>query len=151
MNFMSVIPDLKYLHGTDDCQWLKETIKLLKFKQFEQLDVENLIEELENLGKRDKLTVESLLEQVIRHLLLLEYWLDEYEYNCNYWKAEIISFRSQLTDYLTTNLKNHLSDNLEKIYQKSLKYVKQKTGFSLHFPEQCPYTLEQLLDINWLP
>ena len=77
INFMSVITDLKYLYQTDDYQWLKETIKLLKVKQFEQLDVENLIEELENLGKRDKLTVESLLEQVIRHLLLLEYWLDE--------------------------------------------------------------------------
>jgi predicted unusual protein kinase regulating ubiquinone biosynthesis (AarF/ABC1/UbiB family) len=148
---MSLPTDLKSLYQIDDDQWLEETIKLLKAQQFEQLDLENLIEELENLGKRDKLSIESLLEQIIRHLLLLEYWIDEYEYNSNHWKAEIMSFREQLTDYLTTNLKNHLNNNLEKIYQKSLRYVKQKTGFSLHFPEQCPYDLEQLLDIHWLP
>lgn len=77
--------------------------------------------------------------------------VQEYEYNSNHGRAEIISFREQLTAYLTTNLKNHLSNNLEKIYQKSLRYVKQKTGFSVSFPEQSPYTLTQLFDPDWLP
>lgn len=143
--------NLPYLYEKDNEKWLQITIKLLKEKRLTELDLDNLIEELELLGRRDKLAVESLLEQIIRHLLLLQYWTVESGYNANHWKAEIMSFRNQLQDYLTTNLRNHCDDNLEKVYQKALKYVNQKTGFSVTFPPECPYTLSQLLDVNWLP
>ncbi len=148
---MTVTTHLKNLYEIDNEQWLVATIKLLKEKRLEELDLENLIEELELLGRRDKLAVESLLEQVIRHLLLLQYWHSEAQSNANHWQAEIMSFRTQLQEYLTSNLRNHLNDNLLKVYQKALKYVQQKTGFSVDFPQDCPYRLEQLLDINWPP
>jgi ABC-type uncharacterized transport system substrate-binding protein len=61
--------------------WLLETIQLLKQSRFDELDLENLIEELESLAKRDKHQVKSLLEQVIRHLLLLQFWTQEYDKN----------------------------------------------------------------------
>lgn len=73
--------DLKTLYEIDDVEWLQETVKLIKNHQFEQLDVENLIEELEDLGRDKKNAVVSLLEQIIRHLLLLQYWTGEMEYN----------------------------------------------------------------------
>ncbi|NEQ62391.1 MAG: DUF29 domain-containing protein, partial [Moorea sp. SIO4A1] len=69
--------NLKNLYEIDDAQWLEETIKLLKNKEFNQLDWDNLIEELEDLGREKKNAVASLLEQVIRHLLLLHYWTSE--------------------------------------------------------------------------
>ncbi|MFM8308757.1 MAG: DUF29 family protein, partial [Microcystis aeruginosa] len=47
---MTVIPDLKTLYEIDDSLWLEETIELLKAKHFEALDLDNLIEELEDLG-----------------------------------------------------------------------------------------------------
>ncbi len=148
---MSVIENLKNLYEVDNYQWLELTIKLLKEKRLEELDLDHLIEELEELSRRDKLAVESLLEQVIRHLLLLQYWTKEKDHNANHCKAEIMSFRTQIEEYLTTNLYNHLSDNLSKVYGKALKYVAQKTGFSVNFPKECPYKLEQLLDLHWLP
>ena len=43
--------DLKQLYDVDDAQWLEETVNLLKKHQFQQLDLDNLIEELEDLGK----------------------------------------------------------------------------------------------------
>jgi hypothetical protein len=148
---MPVITQLKKLYEIDDSLWLEETIELLKQKQFEQLDLENLIEELEDLGSEKKNAVEILLEQLIRHLLLCQYWTTEAEINSNHWKAEIIGFRSQLERRLTTNLRNHLLDRLPKIYQAGFKYVNQKTNFTVDFPQECPYTLDQLLDENWLP
>jgi hypothetical protein len=148
---MLVITDLKQLYEIDDSLWLEKTIELLKDQQFAQLDLENLIEELEALGRHDKNAVESLLEQVIRHLLLLQYWTTEVEYNGSHWRAEIIGFRNQLERLLTTNLSNHLLSRLSKVYQGALKYVNQKTSFRVNFPQKCPYTLEQLLDENWLP
>ena len=71
---MTIITDLKQLYEIDDSLWLEETIELLKNKQFNQLDVENLIEELEALGRRDKNTIESLFIHLIEHLLD-ENWL----------------------------------------------------------------------------
>ncbi|MFM6375306.1 MAG: DUF29 domain-containing protein, partial [Microcystis panniformis] len=78
---MQRIHDLKQLYEIDDSQWLEETVSLLRNHQFSQLDLEHLIEELEDLGKEKKNAVASFLEQVIRHLLLLQYWTKEAEYN----------------------------------------------------------------------
>ena len=141
---------LKQLYEIDDYLWIQETIKLLKEKQFNKLDLENLIEELDDLGKERKHQVESFLEQIIRHLLLLQYWSDEYERNYRHWRSEIINFRTQINKRMTTNFKNHLQTNLSEIYQQARKYVKEKSGLHI-FPQDCPYTLEQLCDENWFP
>ena len=99
---------LKQLYEIDDSQWLGETISLLRNHQFQQLDLEHLIEELEDLGKEKKNAVASLLEQVIRHLLLLQYWTKEAEYNTINWQEEIDNFRTQLRRKMTANLRNYL-------------------------------------------
>ncbi len=141
---------LKDLYEIDDSLWLEETIKLLKEKKFNELDLDNLIEELESLARRDKFAMSSLLEQIIRHLLLLEYWDSEYERNSNHWEAEIVAFRNQISDRMTTNFYNHLAQNLTSIYKKALKYVQKKSRLT-NLPLECPYTLEQLLDEDWFP
>ncbi|AKV70917.1 conserved hypothetical protein [Microcystis aeruginosa PCC 9432] len=107
---MQSIHALKQLYELDDSQWLGETISLLRNHQFQQLDLEHLIEELEDLGKEKKNAVASLLEQVIRHLLLLQYWTKETEYNTINWQEEIYNFRTQLKREMTTNLRNYLEE-----------------------------------------
>ncbi|MEH2353370.1 DUF29 domain-containing protein [Nostoc sp.] len=143
---------LKELYEIDEHLWLEETIKLLKANHLEELDLENLIEELENLGRRDKAKVANLLEQIIIHFLLLQYWTLEAQYNSGHWKAEIRSFRNQLKRNLTTNLYQYLDNELSSIYDDALGYVIEKTEGKLdNLPQYCIYTLEQLLDINYLP
>jgi predicted nucleic acid-binding protein len=141
--------DLQSLYEIDDHLWLEKTIQLLKEKRFYDLDLDNLIEELESLGRRDKLKVVSLTEQIIRHLLLLQYWTEEYQNSAKHWQIEIISFRTQLKRYLTTNLSNYLKENLENTYQDCLIFVKRKTDNLINFPDACPYTLEQILDQDY--
>ncbi len=148
---MTIITELKHLYEIDAHQWLEETIKLLKENRLNELDLENLIEELEALGRSEKNAVESLLEQIIRHLLLLQYWSKESQYNQSHWRAEITGFRTQLKRKLTTNLQNHLLKELPSLYQDALAYVKQKTSFEVEFPITCPYSLAELLNINWFP
>jgi hypothetical protein len=148
---MTVIPDLKTLYEIDDSLWLEETIELLKAKNFEALDLDNLIEELEDLGNEKKFRVASFLQQIIRHALLLQFWISEREYNQAHWQAEIISFQYQLKRYLTTNLRQYLEQEFEQIYFESLRYVRQKNDNKVNFPDTCPYSLEELLDPNWLP
>ncbi len=146
---MSILTNLQNLYEIDDVQWLEETIQLLKNRQLAALDIDNLIEELEELGREKRNAVVSLLEQVIRHLLLLEYWTLEKEQNLGHWEAEITGFRTQLRRKLTTNLRNYLRDELPSIYQDALLYVQRKTCFKVDFPEVCPYTLEDLLKIDY--
>jgi aspartyl/asparaginyl-tRNA synthetase len=148
---MTVILDLKTLYEIDDSLWLEETIELLKAKNFEALDLENLIEELEDLGNEKKFRVASFLQQIIRHCLLLQFWTSEREYNQAHWRSEIINFKDELNTYLTTNLRNYLEHNLATIYEKALRYLRQKTDNKVNFPDTCPYSLEELLDPNWLP
>ena len=104
------VHQLKQLYELDDSQWLGETISLLRNHQFQQLDLEHLIEELEDLGKEKKNAVASLLEQVIRHLLLLQYWTKETEYNTINWQEEIYNFWTQLRRKMTANLRNYLEE-----------------------------------------
>ncbi len=119
--------NLKELYEIDDYLWIQEIVKLLKEQKFQELDLDNLIEELEDLGSEKRNAVESLLEQIIRHLLLLEYWTDEYERNANHWEAEIVGFRNQINSRMTTNFYNHLRDNLASIHKKALRYAQKKT------------------------
>ncbi|NBD31666.1 MAG: DUF29 family protein [Cyanobacteria bacterium] len=142
--------NLKELYEIDDYLWVERTIELLKEKKFDDLDLENLIEELEDLGRERKNKVESLLRQIIIDLLLLEYWSQEYQYNAAHWQAEITEFRFQINGILTKNLQSYLASKIELIYQNSVKYTQRKTNLNI-FPEKCPYTLKQLLDEDWFP
>jgi hypothetical protein len=142
--------NLRKLYEIDEHLWLEETIKCLKNNRLNELDIENLIEELESLSRRDKAKVESLIEQIIIHLLLLQYWSVEYDRNKKYWQLEIDTFRHQLDKLLTTNLTNHLAIKLAIMYKYAIKFVSKKTEIDVAiFPENCPYTLSQLLDKNY--
>ncbi|HEY9302508.1 MAG TPA: DUF29 domain-containing protein, partial [Phormidium sp.] len=146
---MISLTELKDLYQKDEIQGLETTIKLLKNRQFDSVDLENLIEELEELGRRERNSVVSLLEQIIRHLLLLQFWTNERDNNSAYWKGEIYTFRLQLNRKLTTTLLNYLEDELEQIYQDARGYVELKTQNSVEFPSKCPYSLDELRDPTW--
>ena len=52
-------------YETDYNQWLKETVKHLQERNFEQVDWDNLIEEIESMGKSDRRALMSLLTRLI--------------------------------------------------------------------------------------
>ena len=129
--------------------WLMQQINCLKSKDFTRLDLKNLIEELEALGRAEKSAVKSLALQILIHLLLINYWREESDYSKNHWQAEVNTFKFQLTDKLTTNLKLLLADNLDKIYAKARTNAILKSNLnSDRFPEFCPYTLEDLIETD---
>ncbi|NCR42754.1 MAG: DUF29 domain-containing protein [Microcystis aeruginosa W13-11] len=140
---------LSSIYEEDYQQWLDKTVLLLKNRQVDSLDYEHLIEELEALGREQKNTVESLVIQVIQHLLFYQYWSSEREDNERHWRGELIGFRTQLELRLTTNLRNHLSNRLDYLYGKARKMAEVKTDLKL--PSENPYTLADILDEDWLP
>ena len=147
-----IVNNLAELYEVDDYLWLEKTIKILSTKQLNNLDIDHLIEELESLAKRDLNKVRSLLRQIIIHLLLLEYWTEEYDRNYRHWRCEVIAFREDLNNSLTTTLKNKLSAELNHIYEVAVKFVINKANLlDNRIPTKCPYSIPQILDDNWLP
>ena len=140
---------LSSIYEEDYQQWLDKTVLLLKNRQVDSLDYEHLIEELEALGREQKNAVESLVIQIIQHLLFYQYWSSEREDNERHWRGELIGFRTQLELRLTTNLRNHLSNRLDYLYGKARKMAEVKTDLKL--PSASPYTLADILDEDWLP
>jgi hypothetical protein len=144
----------KILYETDFNQWIEETVKQLKNKDFQAIDLENLIEEVATLGRSEKHSLKSLLMRLFEHLLKLTYWQSEGEYNSKHWKAEIRNFRIELQDLLedSPSLKPYLVSEFNKCYQKACKLVADSTGFPLStFPVEPIGTPEQILDENWFP
>ncbi len=85
------------------------------------------------------------------NFLLLQFWTEERAYNQDHWELEIVNFQIQLKRRLTTNLCNYLQNELTNIYEDAVFFVRKKTKNKVTFPDTCPYSLEELLDPNWLP
>ncbi|BAU64716.1 hypothetical protein STA3757_20910 [Stanieria sp. NIES-3757] len=126
--------------------WLQEQADLLRQNRFEELDLKNLIEELETLVRGEKSAVESLTINILTHLMYCEFW-DKQQRAKRHWQAEITNFRYQLENKLSTNLKNHLVNNWDNLLKKAIKLANIKTGLKI----TAEYTLEQVLDQDFLP
>jgi hypothetical protein len=81
------------------------------------------------------------------------YWQSERYYCENGWKEEIRNFRDELELRLQSKtLYNHLVVRFDGIYSKARKMAIDKTGLSPNtFPQNSPYSLEQVLDDSFLP
>ena len=136
-------------YETDYNQWLKETVKQLQERNFEQVDWDNLIEEIESMGKSDRRALMSLLTRLIEHLLKLAYWQEEKKRSGNHWAAAIVNFRAQIQHRLedSPSLRTELAAMYDKVYPVAIKSVSQL--FSLN--SDAHISLEQTLDDNWFP
>jgi hypothetical protein len=142
------------LYEMDYNLWVLETVAKLKSRDLDNLDWENLIEEVNDLSRRDKKKLKSLLRLLFEHLLKLRYWQSQVKRNEGHWRGEIRNFRKQIKDELqdSPSLKNYVNEILNECYQDSRQIVSDKTQFRLDtFPEAPIATLEQVLDEDWLP
>ena len=153
-----MVSDLKQLqeslYDTDYNLWIEETVKKLQAKDFETLDLENLIEEVSDLSRREKKKLKNLLIRLFEHLLKLAYWESEREYNQGHWEGEIINFRQQINDELkdSPSLKPYLLDIFLECYQKGRAIASKRSQLPLNiFPSSPIGNIEQILDENWLP
>ncbi|WP_353570748.1 DUF29 domain-containing protein [Candidatus Albibeggiatoa sp. nov. BB20] len=148
---------LKQEYDTNFESWVSQHIDLLKARQWQAVDVEHLIEELEGLAKRDRNELVSHLVILLTHLLKWQFQLNQLsekwtEFTGKSWKTSIIEQRYHIQEQLDNypSLKNYLADALIRAYPKAVSLAKKETGLS-HFPQVCPYTIEQLLDSDFYP
>lgn len=140
------------IYEQDYYLWIQSTINQLKERNLSQLDWENLIEELDSLGKQQQQELENRLIVMLEHLLKLAYWETEREYNDRGWKGTIIEQRKQILRLLKKNpsLKPYLAQVFEECYSEAREITIVKTGLSPEvFPNTSPLTIEQSLNEIW--
>jgi hypothetical protein len=147
---MTTIPTTT-LYEQDFYLWLAETVQLLKTGKFEKLDVNNLIEEIESMGRSEKKSVESNLEVVLVHLLKYKYQPDK---RSTSWRITLLEHRRRLQrDFkISPSLRRYFLETLAYCYQGARKLASVETEIVITtFPSECPFTAEQVLDEDFLP
>jgi Domain of unknown function DUF29 len=141
------------LYEKDFPLWAERQAALLRAKRFAELDLENLIEEVEDLSRRERETVESHVETIVEHLLKLE--LSSASRPRRGWLVTVDKQRARLARKLTTTLRHHLETELPTLYTGLRRPVARQLAKNSvppqPLPSVCPYTLQQILDPDWLP
>ena len=139
----------KILYETDYNQWVNETVQQLRERQFDGVDWDNLIEEIEDMGKSQKRALESFLTRLVEHLLKLSYWESEKERNGNHWKSEIVNFRYQVHKRLKES--PSLRPELESIYAEIFPVAIRSVSQLFPLSTDAYISLEKTLDNDWFP
>ncbi|AKG22275.1 DUF29 domain-containing protein [Calothrix sp. 336/3] len=148
---------LKSLYNQDMQLWIEQTIQCLRSRDFAALDVENLIEELADLGKAEKNVLKSNLKILLAHLIKLQVQYDAPETMKSSWYDSVVEHRQRILDSLneTPSLKNFLQEAIAIAYPDGVKIaIKEgklaKYGVRIppanEYPQDCPFTVGQILD-----
>jgi len=131
--------------------WCLQQAELLRLRRFAQADLPNIVEELESMGRSLRSSLRSSYRLVIAHLLKWEYQPAMHSAS---WEITILRERSHIEDIEEDNpsLRAEASSFVESAYGRTRKEAQTETKLPLSaFPAECPYTLDQLRDPDWLP
>lgn len=145
------LPKTANLYNEDYLQWLETTVNHLKNKDLEHLDLENLIEEIETLGRSEKRELESRLTILLMHLLKYKYQSSK---RSNSWLFTIREQRLRILKSFkdSPSLKNYFQSIFSETYSDARALAADETGLPIEtFPKDCPFNIELVLNLDWLP
>jgi hypothetical protein len=141
------------LYDTDFAQWAQTQAALLKAGAFDVLDLPNLIEEVDDLSRRERRALESRLLQLLVHLLKWHYQ-PERRVTGHSWESSIVTQRFRLARRLreSPSLRPLLPAMVEDLYPEAMRVAARQTRLSTTtFPPACPWAVEQILADDFWP
>jgi hypothetical protein len=139
------------LYETDFYAWTQEQARLLRERRWDDLDLDNLVDEVESVGRSDKRQIESRLEVLIGHLLK---WKFQPGGRGNAWMSTIFEQRRRLIRLVddSPSLREFFRQEVFNSYLSGRLLASKETGIALGlFPDECPFTPEQVLDLEFFP
>jgi len=140
------------LYDIDFYAWTHQQTHLLRNGELSKADIENIAEEIEDMGKNLKRELESRLKVLFIHLLKWQYQPGHRGNNWRYYSIE--EQRAELADHIKDNpsLKHKLPEAIERGYKYAITGAAKETGFSKdRFPATCPWSFEQAMDNEFWP
>lgn len=138
-------------YEADYSQWCTEQGALLREGDVSKLDRDNLAEEIESLVRSDKREIKGRLNVILVHLLKYEFQPQKRKVGC---RTTLREQRRQLAYLLkeSPSLRSFPARDLSDEYESSRYAASDETKLPLsRFPIDCPYTINQVLDLNFLP
>jgi Domain of unknown function DUF29 len=134
--------------------WTLEQAAALKARDYESLDWDHLAEEVALLGAQERRALRSHLTNLLLHLLKLKFQPGEV-YRHNSWRSSARAARDQLADVLEESpgiFGGKRDEVLALVYERARRQAADQSGLPLStFPEECPWTYEQIMDENFFP
>ncbi len=139
------------LYSTDFSTWISQTAQLLRERRWHDIDVANLIDEVEDLGKSERRAIDSQLTRLLLHLLKWQY---QPQRRSDSWLDSITDARTQIDLAIkdSPSLKGYPAEQLEESYRRARRQAAIQTKLEIAaFPETCQYSLDLVLTEDWLP
>lgn len=144
-------PNTPKVHDQDFYLWIQETVQALRSGNINQVDMEQVIEELEDMGNSQKDALESNLIRVLQHLLK---WKYQKQKRTNSWKASITEHSLRLNKAFkkSPSLRRYFEEVFEECYSDARLITSRETGLALEvFSQDCPFDPNDVLDPQYLP
>jgi hypothetical protein len=139
---------LAQLYEADETAWLEAMADLIRHGHLGDLDYPHLGEYLSDMARRDRREVESRLATLLAHVLK---WLQQPEHRTRSWHGTMVEQRQELVRLTARGvLRNHAEAVLSDSYAEAVERAAAETGLAANaFPAECPYTLDQLLSLEF--
>jgi hypothetical protein len=140
-----------FLYEVDYYAWTQKQATLLREQRWTQVDLANILEEIESLGRQQRQELRNRLGILLGHLLK---WQLQPDHRSKSWRATLREQRYRVRKLLdeSPSLRGDLLEANEYGYELGLAVVVQETPLDYdELPERCPYLLEQVLDDSFLP
>jgi DNA-binding transcriptional regulator YdaS (Cro superfamily) len=131
--------------------WLMHQAELLSEKRLDALDLVHLIDEIRDLARAEKRQIESRLGVLLIHLLK---WAHQPEKRSGSWASAMIEQRARILKRLqeSPSLRGYPAEVLDEEYATAVGRAAAEAGLAREtFPSECPFTIEQVLDPDFLP
>lgn len=141
----------KNVHDSDFYTWTQNQVALLRTGQFIELDIPNLIEELEDMGRSEHRALENRLAVLLMHLLK---WRYQPAQQSSSWRATIKGQRKGITQLLRKNpgLEPACNAAMFDAYELAMFDAMRETGLEeTDFPSRCPWEFREIVDDNFWP
>jgi hypothetical protein len=151
MSDVATKPAGNALYDSDFYAWTQQQAQLLRARRWADLDLDNLIDEVESVGGSEKREIRNRLVSLLAHLLKWKYQPGR---RGSSWRKTISEHRRQLADIVQTSpsLRDYLKDQVQQRYLGGTLEAADETGIAIGlFPEECPFTAEQVLDLEFFP
>lgn len=130
--------------------WTVEQGRLLRSGELSAIDIVNIAEEIESLGRGDRRELRRRFAVLLTHLLK---WRYQSGARSTSWSGTIREQRRQIELVLddSPSLRPFVVDALPQAYGDARETAAEETGLAkIAFPAECPFTLDEVLSRSFL-
>ena len=153
------------LYETDFYSWTRDQAAALRGRDAAAIDWDNVIEEIESLGKRERSKWTNTAARAIEHMLKIQHWRGASAPALRHWRSEIGTWRRQMARTIQANpvLQGQYSKLLQRAWEggrddaiaalvdagaESEGEPRRKSlrrEWAARIPRQCPWPLEEVV------